>query len=273
MTFSIVIYDPNDEAWGIGVASKFLAVGAFVPWLRPGIGAIATQALANLEYGVKGLELLRKHDARRTLELLISSDPLREKRQVGIVDSQGNAAAFTGRECYPYAGHIVGNNFTVQGNILAGEEVLEAMAREAEGRGRIYEKILSALKNGDAKGGDRRGRQSAAIVVVKKPSNPMGKEFDPLIIGKYIDLRVDDNPDPLRELERVLDLWVAMFIDEEMVNIEDYRDKINEALMRLGYSDLRSWVELNNFEAKFTGDKMGRSVLRILLSQAKVKEP
>jgi uncharacterized Ntn-hydrolase superfamily protein len=268
MTFSIVIYDPNEEAWGIGVASRFLAVGAFVPWLRPGIGAIATQALANLEYGVRGLELLQRYDAAKTLEILTSNDPLRERRQVGIVDSGGNAVAFTGKECYPYAGHIVGNGFTVQGNILAGEEVLEAMAREAEGRGRIYEKILRALKNGEAKGGDRRGRQGAAIIIVKKPMPSTGREFDPLAVGKYMDLRVDDNPDPLRELERMVDTWVAMFMDEEMVNVEDYRNEVNEALRRLGYGDLKTWVELNNFEAKFTGDKIGRSVLRVLLRQA-----
>ncbi|MFP3171254.1 MAG: DUF1028 domain-containing protein, partial [Sulfolobaceae archaeon] len=128
MTFSIVVYDPNEEAWGVGVASKFLAVGALVPWLKPGVGAIATQALANLDYGRMGMELLEKYDAKEALKKLIESDPLREKRQVGIIDSKGLAVAFTGKECHPYAGHIVGNNFTVQGNILAGEEVLEAMA-------------------------------------------------------------------------------------------------------------------------------------------------
>jgi uncharacterized Ntn-hydrolase superfamily protein len=271
MTFSIVIYDPNDEAWGIGVASKFLAVGAFVPWLKAGIGAIATQALANLEYGIKGLELLQRYDAKKTLELLISSDPLREKRQIGIVDSKGNPAAFTGKYCYDYAGHIIGNNFTVQGNILAGEEVLEAMAKEAEGKGRIYEKILNALKSGESKGGDKRGKQSAAIIVVKRPVSNTEKEFDPLIIGKYIDLRVDDSKDPLRDLENMLNLWIAMFIDEEMVRINDYQEEINEALRKLGYKDLRSWVELNNFEGKFTGDKIGKSVLKVLLEQAKLK--
>lgn len=270
MTFSIVIYDPNEEAWGVGVASKFLAVGAFVPWLKPGVGAIATQALANLEYGVKGLELLEKYNTYQVLKILTSSDPLREKRQVGIVDSKGNASAFTGKECYPYAGHIIGNNFAVQGNILAGEEVLEAMAKEAEGRGRIYERILRALRGGENKGGDRRGKQSAAIIIVKKP-NKSEKELDPLIVGKYVDLRVDDNPDPLSELERLLNLWIATFIDEEMVSISEYTDKINEALRRLGYKDLRSWVELNNFEGKFTGDKIGKTVLKVLLEQAGIK--
>ncbi|TRM82208.1 hypothetical protein DJ524_01445 [Sulfolobus sp. D5] len=269
MTFSIVIYDPNEEAWGIGVASKFLAVGAFVPWLKPNVGAIATQALANLEYGSKGLRLLEEgKSAKEVINILISSDPLREKRQVGVVDSKGNSFAFTGKECYPYASHIIGDNFTVQGNILAGEEVLEAMAREAEGKGKIYEKILRALKAGESKGGDRRGKQSASIIVVKKPRGSEN-EFDPLVVGKYLDLRVDDNPDPLKEIERLLDLWIATFLEEEVIEIRQYSQEIKEAIKKLGYNDLKSWIEMNNFEAKFTGDKIGKSVLKVLLDQAK----
>ncbi|QIW23761.1 DUF1028 domain-containing protein [Sulfolobus sp. S-194] len=264
MTYSIVIYDPEEKAWGIGVASKFLAVGAFVPWLKPNVGAIATQALANLEYGKKGLELLEKYSAEEVLRKLISEDPLREKRQVGIIDSKGNSTAFTGKECYSYAGHIIGNNFTVQGNILVGEEVLEAMAKEAEGKGKIYEKILRALKAGESKGGDRRGKQSAAIIVVRKEEKS-NKEFDPFSVGKYLDIRVDDSPDPLKELERLLNLWVATFFDEEFVSVEDYKEEIEKALKRLGFKSLREWVEMNNFEGKYTGDKIGKSVLRILL--------
>ncbi len=267
MTFSIVIYDPQEKAWGVGVASKFLAVGAFVPWLKAGVGAIATQALANLQYGVEGLKLLEKYDAKTTLEKLISTDPLMEHRQVGIVDSKGNAAAFTGSKCYPYAGHIVGNNFTVQGNILAGEEVIEAMARAAESKGKIYEKILNALIEADKKGGDRRGRQSAAIIVVKEPEGDF-KEINPFSVGKYIDLRVDDHKDPINELARIVKLWEAMFFQEEMVSVKEYEEKINEALKRLGYSDLRTWVEINNFENKYTGDKIGKKVLEVLLRSA-----
>ncbi|ADX81751.1 DUF1028 domain-containing protein [Sulfolobus islandicus] len=267
MTFSIVIYDPEEKAWGVGVASKFLAVGAFVPWLRPNVGAIATQALANLTYGVDGLSLIEKgYSASDTIRVLTESDPLREKRQVGIVDTKGSAAAFTGKECYSYAGHIVGNNFTVQGNILAGEEVLEAMAKEAESKGKIYEKILRALKAGESKGGDRRGKQSAAIIVVKTVDKSE-KEIDPLIVGKYVDLRVDDSQDPLKDLERLLDLWLATFIEEEMVNVKDYENQIRQALNKWGYNDLRTWVEMNNLEGKYTGDKIGKTVLKILLSK------
>ncbi|QGA53880.1 DUF1028 domain-containing protein [Sulfolobus sp. E5-1-F] len=268
MTFSIVIYEPNEKAWGVGVASKFLAVGAFVPWLKPNVGAIATQALANLTYGTNGLSLLEKgYSASDTIRILTESDPLREKRQIGVVDSKGNASAFTGRECYSYAGHIVGNNFTVQGNILAGEEVLEAMAKEAEGKGKIYERIFRALKAGESRGGDKRGKQSAAIIVVKAVERSE-KEIDPLVVGKYVDLRVDDSPDPLRDLERLLDLWVATFVEEEMVNVKDYEDQIRDALKRWGYNDLRTWVEMNNFEGKYTGDKIGKSVLKVLLSKS-----
>ncbi|MCH4816310.1 MAG: DUF1028 domain-containing protein [Saccharolobus sp.] len=267
MTFSIVIYDPEEKAWGVGVASKFLAVGAFVPWLRPNVGAIATQALANLTYGVNGLSLLEKgYSASDTIRILTDSDPLREKRQIGVVDSKGNASAFTGKECYSYAGHIIGDHFSVQGNILAGEEVLEAMAKEAEGRGRIYEKILRSLKAGESKGGDRRGKQSASIIVVKAVDKSE-REIDPLTVGKYVDLRVDDSQDPLKDLERLLDLWVATFMEEEMVNVKDYEDKIRDALRKWGYNDLRTWVEMNNFEGKYTGDRIGKSVLKILLSK------
>jgi uncharacterized Ntn-hydrolase superfamily protein len=212
--------------------------------------------------------LLTKYNAYETLKILISNDPLRELRQVGIVDSKGNATAFTGKECYPYAGHIIGNNFSVQGNIIASEEVLEAMAKEAESKGKIYEKILRALKAGEEKGGDKRGKQSAAIIIAKQVEKSE-KEFDPLIVGKYFDLRVDDHPEPIKELERIMNLWIATFVEEEMVNIEDYKDEIEKALKKLGYKDLKTWVEMNNFEGKFTGNKIGKSVLKILLEQAK----
>lgn len=268
VTFSVVVYDPELKAWGIGVASKFLAVGAFVPWLRPGVGAIATQALANLRYGTEGLQLLEKYDARTTLEKLTSGDPMREHRQVGIVDSKGNGAAFTGSKCLNYAGHMVGGNFTVQGNILAGEEVLEAMARAVEGRGKIHERILNALVEAERRGGDRRGRQSASITIVKVPEGDV-REINPFSVGKYMDIRVDDHGDPLGELRRVMRIWEAMFFEEEMVEVRAHEEEIMEALKKLGYRDLESWVGVNNFENKFTGDKIGRRVLEVLLSSAK----
>src|SRR5579875_306480 len=269
MTFSLVIYDPDEKAWGVGVASKFLAVGAFVPWVKAGIGAIATQSLANLEYGTKGLELLEKYNAEECLRKLISGDPLREKRQVGLVDSKGNSAAFTGKECYPYAGHITGEHYSVQGNILAGQEVLEAMAKEAERKGSIYEKIIRALKAGEAKGGDRRGKQSAAMLIAKIPRKSEA-EFDPLTVGKFVDIRIDDHTEPVKELERILEIWIATFLEEEMVEVRAYEKEIALALRKLGYENLTAWIELNNFESKYTGEKIGKSVLNILLKQAQI---
>ncbi|BCU68327.1 hypothetical protein HS7_17640 [Sulfolobales archaeon HS-7] len=267
MTFSIVIYDPDQSVWGIGVASKFLAVGALVPWLKPGVGAIATQALANLQYGVEGLKLLEKYDAKETVNRLVASDPLRERRQVGVVDAKGNAFAFTGKECHSYASHIVGHNFTVQGNILAGEEVLEAMARVAEEKGDIIEKVVRALEAGDRAGGDKRGRQSAALIAVTNQRNQEG-EIDPLSVGKVIDIRVDDHKQPLRELRRIYEIWRATFMKEEMIDVEEHEEEIKKALAKLGYRDLRTWVEVNNFENKFTGYKIGKNVFSLLLNQA-----
>ena len=169
-TFSIVGFDPETKDLGVAVASKFIAVGALVPWAEANVGAIATQALANISYGPRGLELLRRgYSAKKVLQILISDDPQREERQVGIVDSKGEAAAFTGSKCYPYAGHIIGENYAVQGNILTGPEVLEEMAKAFEQtKGELVDKLLAALEAGDKAGGDRRGKQSAAIIVVRE---------------------------------------------------------------------------------------------------------
>ncbi|BBL46968.1 DUF1028 domain-containing protein [Metallosphaera sedula] len=264
MTFSIVLYDPNLEAWGIGVASKYLAVGSVVPWAKPGVGAIATQAFANTRYGPEGLSLLERYDAKEVVRRLTEADPKREVRQLGVVDSRGGSYAFTGRQCHEYAGHIVGTHFTVQGNILTGEDVLEAMARVAESRGPIHRRLLEALKAGEAKGGDRRGKQSAAILVVKNSDEETG----PMAVGRYVDLRVDDDPEPLRKLEELVNMWESTFMRDELVSVSDHIKEIEEALKRLGYRDLRTWVEENNYESNFTGDKIGVNVLKDLLRRS-----
>ncbi len=264
MTFSIVLYDPNLEAWGIGVASKYLAVGSVVPWAKPGVGAIATQAFANTRYGPEGLSLLERYDAKEVVRRLTEADPKREVRQLGVVDSRGGSYAFTGRQCHEYAGHIVGTYFTVQGNILTGEDVLEAMARVAESRGPIHRRLLEALKAGEAKGGDRRGKQSAAILVVKNSDEETG----PMAVGRYVDLRVDDDPEPLRKLEELVSMWESTFMRDELVSVSDHIKEIEEALKRLGYRDLRTWVEENNYESNFTGDKIGINVLKDLLRRS-----
>lgn len=201
-TFSIVARDQENGDLAVAVQSKFLAVGSVVPWAQAGIGALATQALANLSYGPDGLRLLAAGtSAQAAVDQLIAADEEREHRQLGIVDRVGQAAAYTGKGCHAWAGHVVGDGFTCQGNILAGPEVVEAMAQAyTTTTGEVAERCVAALAAGQAAGGDRRGRQSAALYVAR-PHGSYGGYLD-----RYIDLRVDDHPDPIPELERLLKL-------------------------------------------------------------------
>lgn len=205
-TFSIVACDPAEQAWGVAVASKFPAVGARVPWVALG-GAVATQSYANTSFGPRGLALLGQgKSAEETLNLLLASDSGREHRQVGAVDTQARAATFTGKECLPWAGGVVGDGFAVQGNILAGPQVIEAMA-EAFTRtaGDLGQRLMAALLAGDRAGGDRRGRQSAALLAAKPKAGYGG--FDDI----WLDYRVDDDPDPVPRLAGLLDLHRLYF--------------------------------------------------------------
>ena len=199
-TFSIVGYDPNNNDLGIAVQTKFFAVGAVVPWAEAGVGAIATQAWANTTYGPRGLELLKIGlSAQQTLDHLIKDDPGRKTRQVGIVDASGTIANYTGEECHNWAGATSGENYTAQGNILAGEEVVKAMGKTFEETdGELADKLMAALFAGQEKGGDTRGQQSAALLVVRKNGGYSG--FN----DRYIDLRVDDAEKPIEELQRLL---------------------------------------------------------------------
>ncbi|MGQ9583966.1 MAG: DUF1028 domain-containing protein [Anaerolineae bacterium] len=201
-TFSIVALDPANGDLGVAVASKFLAVGAVVPWARAGVGAVATQALANLAFGPRGLDWMAKGlPAGEALARLLADDPEREHRQAGLVDAQGRAAAHTGRECHAWAGHLTGEGFCCQGNILAGPEVIRAMAQAFhESKGELADRLMAALAAGDAAGGDRRGRQSAALLVVREGGSYGGT------LDRYVDLRVDDHSAPVSELARLLDL-------------------------------------------------------------------
>lgn len=204
-TFSIVAFDPKTGDLGVAVASRVLAVGAVVPYAQAGVGAIATQAFANTTYGPKGLVLLRKGlTPEQVLKRLLAEDKDREQRQVGIVDAKGRAAAFTGKKCLPWAGHLVGKGYAVQGNILAGEQVVKAMAQAFENtKGELAERLMAALEAGESAGGDARGKQSAALLVVRKGGGYGG--FD----DRYIDLRVDDHPEPVKELRRLLTMKLA----------------------------------------------------------------
>ena len=166
-TFSIAALDPETESLGVAVQSKFLAVGAVVPWARAGVGAVATQAMANFNYGPRGLGLMAEGGtAEETVEALISADEGRDHRQLGVVDARGRAATFTGPECFDWAGGVTGEHYAAQGNILVGPETVDAMARAYEGaEGDLAARILAALDAGQEAGGDSRGQQSAAIVV------------------------------------------------------------------------------------------------------------
>jgi uncharacterized Ntn-hydrolase superfamily protein len=202
-TFSIAACDTSDGTWGVAVASKFLAVGSVVPWARGGVGAVATQASANTTYGPRALDLLERGlTPEEVLPILLRSDPQRDRRQVGIVDAIGRAATYTGDSCMAWAGGKTGPGYAVQGNILAGPQVVEAMARSFErSRGFLGDRMLAALAAGDSAGGDSRGRQSAAIRLAAVGRGYNG--FNDVLC----DLRVDDHADPLVELRRVYGLW------------------------------------------------------------------
>ncbi len=206
-TFSIVGYDPDEQAWGVAVASKFLAAAAVVSWARAGAGAVATQAFAKLGFGPDGLNFMAQGlSAEETLARLLAADDNAAHRQVGIVDTQGNAAAHTGDDCFEWAGHRTGQNYTCQGNILTGPETLDAMAAAFESTsGELADRLMAALLAGDKAGGDRRGKQSAGLLVVK-PGGGYGGDTD-----RYLDLRVDDDPDPVTRLAELVKLHHLYF--------------------------------------------------------------
>ncbi|MGH2642162.1 MAG: DUF1028 domain-containing protein [Actinomycetota bacterium] len=205
MTFSIVAADPDAGDWGVAVASKFVSVGAVVPWAKAGVGAVATQSWANTSFGPEGLGLMADGaSAADALGALVDGDQGRADRQVGVVDAARRAATFTGPGCMEWAGGATGRGFAAQGNILVGEQVVDAMSAVfSETDGDLCDRLLAALLAGDAAGGDRRGRQSAALLVVREGGGYEGRN------DRYIDLRVDDHPDAPRELTRLFDVYDA----------------------------------------------------------------
>jgi uncharacterized Ntn-hydrolase superfamily protein len=199
-TFSIVAYDPEKNEWGVAVASKYLAVGSAVPWAKAGAGAVATQSAVNVTYGPRGLELLTEGKAaEEVVKLLTDADKGKDSRQLGIVDAKGRPANFTGPNCNAWAGAKSGANYTCQGNLLAGEAVINDMAKAFEGaKGPLAWRLMAAMEAGEAAGGDKRGKQSAAIIVVREDSGPNR------LGDRYVDFRVDDHEDPIKELARLL---------------------------------------------------------------------
>jgi uncharacterized Ntn-hydrolase superfamily protein len=234
-TFSIVAYDPENGDLGVAVQSKFLAVGAVVPWAKAGVGAVATQSWANTAYGPEGLRLMAEGlSAQEALDKLVEADEERARRQAGMVDARGNAAAHTGEECFDWAGHIVGEGFACQGNILVSGDTVQAMARAFEkSAGELSDRLVAALEAGQEAGGDSRGRQSAALLVVREKGGYGG--FN----DRYLDLRVDDHPTPIQELKRLLELHTLYFFKskpEDLLPLEgEVAREVQENLSKLGY--------------------------------------
>ena len=219
-TFSIVASDRKNNSYGVAVASKFLAVGSIVSWAKSEVGAIATQAHAKIAFGPDGLQMLEGgRSASEVLSALISNDPGAETRQLAIVDAHGGVAAHTGIKCHDWAGHLIGDHFSCQGNILVGPETLEAMETSfVSTKGELSDRLIAALMAGDEAGGDSRGKQSAAILVVK-PGGGYGGDTD-----RYLDLRVDDHQDPVNKLSRLVEMHHLFFgstVASDLVTIDE----------------------------------------------------
>ena len=246
-TFSIVARDADTGELGIAVQSRAFNVGQAVPWAEAGVGAIATQASTNEAFGPNGLDLLRSGlSAGETLKWLLANDEGRENRQVGIVDARGRTASHTGEECLDWAGHRSGKGYSIQGNILAGEEVVRAMETAFKStRGELAVRLIAALFAAQEAGGDKRGKQSAAILVVRPSA-----EF-PEYRLRYVDLRVDDHPNPIRELDRLYRISEGTDLAEAHVRYIDWYASTGQEglrkkeLNRLGEA-IRRAVEAEN---------------------------
>ena len=206
-TFSIVARDPKTGELGVAVQSKFIAVGSVVPYAEAGVGAIASQALGNTRYGPVGLELLKEgKTTEEVIRLMTKADSGRAHRQVGVIGLEGNASLYTGVKCMNWAGGITGPHYAVQGNLLTGPEVTQAMALAFEDtNGTLSERMIESLRAGQKAGGDKRGRQSAALLVVRKGWGYGG------LNDLFRDIRVDDHPTPIEELDRIYRLHRKIF--------------------------------------------------------------
>jgi uncharacterized Ntn-hydrolase superfamily protein len=235
MTFSIVACDLEAGAWGVAVASKFPAVGAVVPWAQAGVGAVATQSFANTSFGPRGLALMGTGlSAQETLERLMEDDADKELRQVGLVDARGGSATFSGSGCFAWAGGVTGKGYAIQGNILSSGKVVPAMEKAfLKIKGPLPGRLHAALLAGDRAGGDKRGRQSAAIYVVK-PKAGYGGYLD-----RWLDYRVDDHEDPVPRLGELLEMHELYFgksAEADRVKIQGkVLQKFTEILTQTGY--------------------------------------
>lgn len=275
MTFSIVACDMEEQAWGIAVASKFPAVGAVVPWAQSNAGAVATQSFANTSFGPRGLALMAKGlSASETLANLLEDDPDKELRQVGLVDAKGGSATFSGSGCFTWAGGVAGEGYAIQGNILAGKRIVPAMEKAfLKTKGDLPTRLHAALLAGDRAGGDKRGRQSAAIYVVK-PKGGYGGYLD-----RWLDYRVDDHTDPVPRLGELLemhDLYFGKSDEKDRMNLKGKPlQQITDILAQAGYlkkeNDFRAafneFIGNENFEERADPDAkwIDRPVLKYLV--------
>jgi len=286
MTFSIVACDLEDQAWGVAVASKFPAVGAVVPWAQAGAGTVATQAFANTSFGPRGLALMETGlSAEEALAKLLQNDPDRELRQVGLVDAQGRAATFTGSGCFPWAGGVAASSsslrtsgYAIQGNILKNAKVVPAIEKAfLKTKGNLPKRLHAALLAGDRAGGDKRGRQSAAIYVAKPKAGYGG------FVDRWIDYRVDDHADPVPRLGELLEMHELYFgksLEKDRVEIKGKAlQHITDMLSQAGYlkkgkvfrSAFTEFIGNENFEERADPEAkwIDRPVLKYLVRKFK----
>jgi uncharacterized Ntn-hydrolase superfamily protein len=256
-TYSICACDLRAGQWGVATQSKFLAVGSVVPWAAPEVGAIATQAYANPRYGPDGLGLLRGGaTADEVVERLTAADPDAAIRQLGVVDGAGGAATFTGADCHAWAGGIAGAGYAAQGNILVSGDTITAMSEafETSSDRPLAERLLACLDAAELAGGDSRGRQAAALLVVERDGGYAG------LSDTLVDLRVDDHADPNGELRRLFAIHEALFgstpRDEWLIVENGLRAEISERLGLLGFRSLIDWAGVENLEERVDGEEM-----------------
>jgi uncharacterized Ntn-hydrolase superfamily protein len=272
-TYSIVAVDLDAEQWGVAVQSKFLSVGSVVPWAEPHVGAVATQAYANPRYGPNGLQLLREGlSAEEVVEKLTSEDEGRDHRQLGVVDGKGNAATYTGKECMDWAGGRTGTGFAAQGNILVSGETVDAMAESFEGSsGPLAVRLIDCLAAAQAAGGDSRGQQSSALLVVQRDGGYAGMS------DTVVELRVEDHELPIEELRRIYTLHDEIFGTtprEEWLDVdEELSAELGDRLTKLGYEGeledaFTRWTGKENLEDRVDGiEQIDPVVLEALRSR------
>ncbi len=278
-TFSIVACDLDAGEWGVAVQSRYFAVGAAVPYARAGVGAVATQAWFHPDHGRRALALLAEGQAApAVLERLLAGDPARRVRQLAVVDARGQVAAWTGPDCIEWAGHRWGRHFSCQGNILAGPEVVSAMAEAFEGGGgRLADRLVAALRAGQGAGGDRRGKQSAALLVVREGTGFAG------IGDRGVDIRVDDHPEPIEELARLLEVYrgtvwgqlaegavrllereTVQFLQAILARAGAYRGETHGDLDAATRLALEEFARARGLEGEVLADQVGRGLFRAL---------